>query len=147
MAGTILVVDDDPDFLELVQALLRDRFVVEGCTDSKQALRRVCHVNPALVFLDLHMPPPTGWDLLRALRDTPAFVSLPILILSAVGSEVGVVDEDVKRYLTGPLDVLAKPFEIDELIARVVALVQSRPAASLAPEVSAEASSHVRSAS
>lgn len=123
MTKTILVVDDDSDFVELVKVLLRDNYAVEGCTNSRDALQRIRGVHPVLVFLDLNMPPPNGWDLLRTLRGDPALEHLPILVVSAGGAEAS-VDETLISKAPGRLEVLAKPFEIEELVEKVRNLLQ-----------------------
>lgn len=147
MSNPVLVVDDDPDFVELVQALLRNLHTVEGCTDSKLALERIHQTKPVLVFLDLHMPPPTGWDILQALRREPAYASLPVLVVSAAGSEAEALEADLRDQATGPVEILPKPFEIEDLLAKVRALTRWRLPSSLGDSFSAEASSRVGSAS
>ena len=147
MAGTILVVDDDPDFVELVQALLRNQYSVEGCTDSKFAIERIRQINPMLVFLDLNMPSPTGWDLLRSLREDPAFSKLPVLVVSAAGAETVFPGGGLRRDLVGPVNVLSKPFEIDDLLMKVKSLLQGQAPPSSGDPFTAEASSRVGSTS
>lgn len=142
MDDTIMVVDDDVDFVELVRALLRGRFSVEGCTNSHYALARIRQSNPVLAILDLQMPEPNGWDLLRAIRAELAFATLPILVVSAIGTEAELVQETLTHEIGGPIDTLAKPFEIDELLAKVESLLQQRPSAHLAGCLSAPAHSH-----
>lgn len=132
MVGTILVVDDDPDFVELVQALLRGRYAVDGCIDSRLALQRIREVDPILVFLDLHMPPPNGWDLLRALRDNPALASLPVLVVSAAEADAPEVEDSITGQTLGCVGVLSKPFEIDELLTKVASVLDCRSASLVA---------------
>lgn len=147
MSSRILVVDDDPDFVELVQALLRDLHTVEGCTDSKLALERIHQINPILVFLDLHMPPPTGWDILRALREEPSYASLPVLVVSAAGSEAEGLDATLRDQMTGPVELLPKPFEIEDLLAKVRALTRWQLSSEIGDSLSSDASSRVGSTS
>jgi len=123
MTRTILVVDDDPDFVELVKVLLRDSYAVEGCTNSRDALQRIRRVEPVLVFLDLNMPPPNGWELLRTLRGDPSLAHLPILVVSASGVEAS-FDERLITKAPGRLEILAKPFEIEDLARKVSSLLQ-----------------------
>ena len=123
MTKTILVVDDDPDFVELAKVLLRDSYAVEGCTNSRDALPRIQVVHPVLVILDLNMPPPSGWELLRTLKADPSLARLPILVVSAGGVEVS-LDETLISKEPGRLEVLAKPFEIEDLAGKVRSLLQ-----------------------
>lgn len=126
MTDRILVVDDDPDFIDLVRALLHNHYVVEGCTESTRVLERIRQVRPGLVFLDLHMPPPTGWDLLRMLREDAALAEIPVLVVSAAGTDVEPVDDALRRQAVGPVGILPKPFEIDELFGQVSTLITRR---------------------
>lgn len=124
MPQTILVVDDDPDLIELIQSVLQSvGYEVVGCPNSGSALEMVrCHA-PALIFLDLYMPRPTGWEILQALREDAVLASTPVLIVSALDG-----DSSENQRLPGPsfapFDVLNKPFEIDELVARVHRLLE-----------------------
>ncbi len=147
MSNPVLVVDDDPDFVELVQALLRNVFDVEGCTDSKVALERIREINPILVVLDLYMPRPTGWDLLRALRNDSDFVDLPVLVISAAGSDVEETSAHVTGQMTGPVEILSKPFEIEDLLLKVRALVRWRVPSEVADQLITGADSRVGLAS
>jgi CheY-like chemotaxis protein len=136
MARRVLVVDDDPDFIELIHSVLQlDGYEVVGCTNSTLALEMVRRLRPALVFLDLQMPRPSGWEVLQALRQDPAFASIPVLVISALDAEPSETEALAESKLQ-PLGVLTKPFEIDELTQQVNRLLHQLADASggLAPD-------------
>ncbi|MGH2458679.1 MAG: response regulator [Chloroflexota bacterium] len=146
MAATVLVIDDDPDFVELIRVVLRDSYRVEGCTVSRDALRRIQQVEPSLIFLDLNMPPPSGWELLRALRADSRFADVPILVVSASGEEASAGQAPIGQ-VPGRLEVLAKPFEVDELARRAHELLQPHAGGLPTDELSTGPSTRVDSAS
>lgn len=103
----ILVVDDDPELLQLVRVLL-DRINAETITaanaaDAAQKLRT--QPLPDLLILDLMLPDVSGVDFLRQLRGKSTFDTLPVLVLSAVIDPItirGALDAGADRYLTKP---------------------------------------------
>ena len=85
----VLVVEDDPDTLNLLKLTLRRAGMnVVGATDGKQAIRKWMDINPNIVLLDLMMPEMDGWETLSQLR---AVTEAPIIILSALSQKENVV--------------------------------------------------------
>jgi DNA-binding response OmpR family regulator len=114
----ILVVEDDPDLLDLtVYVLRRDRFVVVEARDGVEALRRWAAERPDLVVLDLGLPGIDGFDVLRQIR---AQDKTPILVLTGRTENRDVV----RTFSLGTDDFLAKPFEFRELTARIRAILR-----------------------
>lgn len=114
----VLVVEDDPDTLNLLKLTLRRAGMnVVGAVDGKQAIRKWMDVNPNIVLLDLMMPEMDGWETLSQLR---AVTDAPIIILSALSQKENVV----RGLQEGADDYVAKPFQSDEVIARVEAALR-----------------------
>jgi DNA-binding response OmpR family regulator len=117
----IVVINDDPAFLELVKELLEDeRFQVEVRRIGTGAYQFVKDRQPALVILDVRLGDKNGWDVCQALVLDPATRRIPILVCSAAADELRAVAEQVRR-LGG--DVLRKPFALDALVRKVEALL------------------------
>jgi signal transduction histidine kinase/serine phosphatase RsbU (regulator of sigma subunit) len=112
----VLVVDDNPTNLELVQrALGHAGYKVETAGGGAEALRKVARRRPDIVLLDLMMPEVSGEDVLRAIRDDGRLHDLPVILLTARAS-----DEDRLLGLRmGADDYLAKPVDPSELVLRV----------------------------
>ena len=115
---TILIVDDEPNIIELARLYLeRDGYKVEGITNGQDALARQISLNPDLMILDLMLPDVDGFEVCRQIR---AKSRVPILMLTARKEDV---DKIVGLEL-GADDYLTKPFNPRELVARVKAILR-----------------------
>ncbi|MEO7330823.1 MAG: PAS domain S-box protein, partial [Minicystis sp.] len=112
----VLVVDDDAVSRHvLAQALATASIATVVVSSGADALTWLAQKTPSLVLLDLVMPPPDGFAVLRSLRDDLRTADLPVLVLTALDS-----DEDVTRaFQMGADDFVRKPFRAAELIARI----------------------------
>jgi two-component system, OmpR family, response regulator len=117
----VLVVDDDEAIVEMLTELLeRDgRFEVRTASSGYDAGLLTHEFRPDIIILDFKLPDVNGNVVCRTLRSNPAFEHIKIIIIS------GVVDKDEIEELmaAGADDFLQKPFQIDELLARMVQLV------------------------
>jgi two-component system response regulator MprA len=116
----ILVIDDDPRLTNaLRRALALEGYAVETVNDPRDGLVRVRDAEPDMVVLDLMMPHLDGLEVCRRLR---AAGDVPILLLTAKDQ----VEDRVKGLDSGADDYLVKPFAVEELLARVRALLRRR---------------------
>jgi DNA-binding response OmpR family regulator len=118
----LLLVDDDPTLLSvLARRLAREGFEVRIAPSGIAALRALEHAWPALVIVDLMMPGMDGFELCRRIK---RLADLPIIVLSAVDAgeaKVRALEEYAEDYVT-------KPFNPDELVARVQRVMRRAPA-------------------
>ncbi len=123
MSALVLVVDDDVKILRLLEATLRLKdFDVVKCETAAEALFWLKTGSPDLIISDTDVPDLDGFDLFRRVRGMPAHVDVPFIFLSADGEP-----EDVARGLrAGADEYLRKPFAIDELLVRVVRVLDGR---------------------
>ena len=113
-AADVLVVDDDPDMVAIIRIMLDDSgYQVRCARNGKEALESVAEKMPAVVLLDMLMPVMDGWQCARELRARYGR-QVPIVVVTAA-EHAGARAEQV-----GGDDVLAKPFEMAELL-RIVA--------------------------
>jgi DNA-binding response OmpR family regulator len=118
MSASILVVDDEPRYLRLVEAnLLPEGYQVILASDGNQALDLVVKKHPNLILLDVMMPEPNGFEVLFRLRE---FTNTPVIIVTARGNEI----DRVKGLDLGADDYIVKPFSAVELLARVRAVLR-----------------------
>ena len=115
---TILAADDDPQLLRLITRNLQlEGYDVLAASDGQQALELIENNAPDLVLLDVMMPKMDGFTVCYRVRE---FSSVPIIIITARGQ-----DQDKVRGLDlGADDYLTKPFSVDELLARVRAVIR-----------------------
>ena len=115
----ILIVDDDCSLLEQLQQILtRQRYIVETATDGEEALDKLFENPFDAIVLDIMMPKIDGLTALEEIRK--AGIDAPVLMLTAKGD----MADKVKGLDLGADDYLAKPFSLDELLARVRALLR-----------------------
>lgn len=118
---TILIVDDQRDFREIVRQALEQRgFDVILAADGASGLRIAEQNKPDLMVLDLTLPDLDGLEVCRRIRAHPRHKNLPILVMSARAS----APERIAGLETGADDYLIKPFVPQELVARVNALLR-----------------------
>jgi CheY-like chemotaxis protein len=124
---SILVADDDPDVLRLVERRLARRgYEVRTATDGRAALEEVRRTLPDAVVLDNVMPSMTGAQACAALKADPGTARIPVVLLSAHAAERDIVagfDSGAEEYLTKPFDI----DELDETLQRLVAAAQDPP--------------------
>jgi DNA-binding response OmpR family regulator len=110
--ATILVVDDTPEILALLETRLRRRgFDVMTAADGDAALAAAQARTPDLVVLDIMMPKRNGWEVARALKRDPATQSTKIVVLTAIGQQIN----QITSPLYGADAYLDKPFDFDDL--------------------------------
>ncbi|HEX9242986.1 MAG TPA: response regulator [Anaeromyxobacter sp.] len=119
----VLVVDDDPDILDAICDILEaEGYRVARARHGGEALERIEAERPALILLDLMMPVMDGVSFAQALRARPAVSDLPIVVISADGNRQ-------RAAPVGAAGYLAKPFDIDSLLAHVSRLARPQDAA------------------
>src|SRR6185436_12712772 len=112
----ILVVDDDAWILRMVTTVLEKRgYEIITAHDGEEGFKIALARVPDLVISDVMMPRMDGWTLVKALRSKPEFAFVPVIFLTALGT-----DEDrIKGFRLGADDYLPKPFRFEELDLRV----------------------------
>jgi two-component system phosphate regulon response regulator PhoB len=121
MGERVLIVDDEPDLLELVRFQLEEAgFEVETAPDGRIGLEAIRRRRPSLVVLDWMLPDLPGTEVCRQLRADPALRDLPVLLLTAKAEEI----DRVVGFEIGADDYVTKPFSPRELILRVQAILR-----------------------
>jgi len=124
--ASILIVEDEPDILELIQYNLeRAGYSVRCASEGEEGLALALAEPPALVILDLMLPRLSGLELCRRLRASERTRSVGVIMVTAKGQD----KEIVAGLEAGADDYLPKPFGIEVLLARVKALLRRAPVA------------------
>lgn len=119
LKSKVLIVEDNHDILDLLHDVLSGQYLVEDAKDGIEALKKFKSFNPDLLILDLMLPGIMEESVLKTIRKTS---SVPILVLTAIQDKSKIVE-----ILTeGANDYLTKPFDLDELVARVKVQLRSK---------------------
>jgi two-component system, sensor histidine kinase and response regulator len=119
--STILVVDDDPAILMgLTLKIKRHGYQVISAKDGNEGLKMVKKHMPDLVLSDVMMPYPDGFEMRKLLNEDERYRSIPFIFLTARTE----VQDRLKGFREGADDYIAKPFDADELLARIDAVFQ-----------------------
>jgi signal transduction histidine kinase len=114
--GVILIVDDTPTNLEvLFETLTAVGLEVAVATGGESALTQVEYAPPDLILLDVMMPGIDGFETCRRLQSNPTTVDIPIIFMTALSDSV----DKVKGLSLGAVDYITKPFQQDEVLARI----------------------------
>jgi len=118
LSGTVLVVDDTPGNLRvLVESLSNRGLKVLVATDGKSAIDRATYGQPDLILLDVIMPGIDGFETCRIFKESSETRDIPVIFMTALSD----TSQKVKAFEVGAVDYVTKPFEEEELIARVYA--------------------------
>jgi len=126
----ILVVDDDPDVAKSIENSLRKQYKVFVVYSGIEAIKEARRHPPDLIVLDVRMPDMDGLETCQQLRLDPALADIPILFLTALGRP----EDRVAGLKAGGDDYLTKPFNLEELLLRIKAIL--RRSAKSAPKPS-----------
>ena len=114
--ASILIVDDTQANLRLLSQLLGQRgYNVRAVTNGARALASVEAEIPDLILLDIRMPGMDGYQVCQRLKELPQARDIPILFISALDE----VEEKMKAFGAGGVDYITKPFQLEEVVARV----------------------------
>jgi light-regulated signal transduction histidine kinase (bacteriophytochrome) len=112
----ILIVDDTPDNLRLLSAILtKKKYDVRKSLNSKQAISSIKAHAPDLILLDIKMPEIDGYETCMALKQDPETCMIPVIFISALDDAV----DKVKAFSVGGADYVSKPFQEAEVLARI----------------------------
>ena len=114
--GTIMVVDDNPANLRLLEDMLRPHgYDVLSFPRGRLALSAADREPPQLILLDINMPEMDGYAVCKRLKSSTRLSNIPVIFLSALNS----TEDKVKAFRSGAVDYISKPFEFEEVRARV----------------------------
>jgi PAS domain S-box-containing protein len=127
-AGTVLIIDDDPEAHDLLRrTLTREGFRVEGALDGETGLEMAGTLQPDVLLLDVIMPDMNGWSVLGALKANPDLANIPVVVIS-------VLDDRVTGAALGAVGHLSKPVDPKQLLNSLTQLCADRAAPILVVE-------------
>src|SRR5918995_804309 len=121
MANKILIVDDEPFNLDLLEQELIDQdYLIKRANDGAEALEKLPSFQPDVILLDYMMPRMNGLEVLKRLRAHETYKTIPVILLTAKATQ----DDKVRGLDAGADDYVIKPFDAIELLARVRAMMR-----------------------
>jgi two-component system response regulator VicR len=118
----ILVVDDEPDILELIKDILKSKYEVYIAKNVKEAVSTLEKIKIELIILDIMMPQIDGWDFLWMIRGSEKYREIPVIIVTARAD----AEDKLIGLKEGVKDYIVKPFLPNELINRVEEVLKER---------------------
>jgi CheY-like chemotaxis protein len=116
--GTVVIVDDNPNNLRVLSNILEQQgFKVRPALNGEMALRSITLAPPELVLLDIRMPEMDGFEVCRRLKLDERTREVPVIFISALNE----TEDKVAAFRAGGVDYIAKPFQMEEVMARVQA--------------------------
>ena len=114
--ANVLLIDDNPDNLRLLAGMLRERgYQVRLATSGRWALESARTAPPQLIMLDISMPEMDGYEVCRQLKTDSNTRDIPVIFISALDDAL----DKVKAFRVGGVDYVSKPFQAEEVVARV----------------------------
>jgi putative two-component system response regulator len=121
--GTVMVVDDNPENLKLMEEmLLSSGYEVRSLPSGSMALAAAGENPPDLILLDVNMPDMNGYDVCERLKSSAQLREVPVIFLSAMNTP----EDRLRGFRSGGVDYVSKPFQLEEVQARVDAHVRLR---------------------
>jgi DNA-binding response OmpR family regulator len=117
MNGRVMIMDDNPDVVETVKAIFRQRepdIEVIGATSGQEALSIMHESPPDLVLIDIMMPEVDGWDVMVEMQKDPKLKNVPIIYLTAKTDDTSKMMGEMTSE-----DYITKPFDNEDLVRRV----------------------------
>jgi len=131
----VLLIDDEQFYYKLIQKKLKESdYDLDYAKSSSEGLAKISSFEPELLIVDLMLPDMDGFQILERLRRDPKFSTIPVIVITAKDQ----LDEKLKAFELGADDYLVKPFQPEELVARMGILIRRGRAAQAAQSKSAE---------
>jgi len=120
----VLIVDDEPDNIELMsRRLTRRGFAVTGATSAEEAMQKAKAELPAIILMDIKMPIVDGLEATRRLKADPATSGIPIIALTAHA----MAEDRERATAAGAEEYESKPVDLNQLLAKIDALAPAQP--------------------
>lgn len=111
----ILIVEDNYDMVQFLSSILRDEYAVHTAFNGREGLKKVKEISPDLILSDIMMPEMDGYELVERIRKDKKYSTVPIILLTAKAD----IPDKLRGFRKGANDYIAKPFNTEELCARI----------------------------
>ena len=114
---TVLVIEDDPMSMKLIRKILQinDNYAVLEAENADDGIEMACKYHPGIILMDILMPGMNGIEATKRLKEDQQTKDIPVLFISALDE----TDDKVKAFQSGGVDYITKPFQFEEVFARI----------------------------
>lgn len=131
----VLMIDDEPVFFKMAASVLTSRgYELEYVRNGKEGLAAIASFKPEIIIADMRMPDMSGFEILQSIRHDPRYHHIPVIFLTSVKT----LEDKLKAFELGADDYLIKPFEPEELAARMDILARRAKAIQLTTDLGGE---------
>jgi two-component system response regulator VicR len=122
-AKRIVCIEDEPDMIELLRAILEGKgFEFIGADGGVEGLKVVRDKKPDLILLDLMMPDMDGWEVFQQVKDDPELSKIPVVVVTAKAQSI---DKVLGLYIARAEDYITKPFKVQDLVDSIEKFIGS----------------------
>lgn len=112
---TVLIVDDTPDSIEILEGVLNDNYSIKAARNGKMALKIAEKTTPDIILLDIMMPEMDGYEVCKRLKSNPITKAIPVIFISAKGDAIN----EARGLEIGAVDYITKPISASIVLSRV----------------------------
>ncbi len=112
---TVLIVDDTPDSIEILEGVLNDNYSIKAARNGKMALKIAEKTTPDIILLDIMMPEMDGYEVCKRLKSNPITKAIPVIFISAKGDAIN----EARGLEIGAVDYITKPISVSIVLSRV----------------------------
>ena len=131
----VLLIDDEPFYFKLIRGTLKEaEYTLEYAKSASEGLAKISSYEPEMLIVDLKLPEMNGFEIVKRLRQDPKFSHTPVIVITSVDE----LSEKLKAFELGADDYLVKPFQPEELVARMGLLARRGRAMQMARKEATE---------
>jgi CheY-like chemotaxis protein len=132
----VLLIDDEPFYFKLIRKTLKEaEYVLEYARSASEGLAKISHFEPEMLIVDLKLPEMDGFQILERVRRNPKFSHVPVIVITAKDE----LSDKLKAFEMGADDYMVKPFQPEELVARMGILARRGKAAQYVQDLKKDA--------
>ena len=121
MTSKILLVDDDPDMMQISTTILKaEGYEIERAQNGEEAMEKLKDFRPSIIVTDIMMPGMGGWKFCQKMKENPSLKNIPILAITGRDRDI----DELMTYESGADEFLVKPFNNEDFLSAIKRLIE-----------------------